>query len=330
MQEFWVAFGKIGGLAVIGGIIDLAISKKEEERIINCLIAWWVRFDDIEWSEFGQAEAQSALALIDRFAGSRFFSVRRCAFVLGISVFAYLCSLTWATYAVWREIPPTLPFLTWSQFLNEVVLTLRPASEFAALVVSFALSIAVTRAISNFVAHSRTGLVRTSLLFGALVLTHLFLIATWTRTLVPGLVLIASELPFFVVGSDNLLRWRWDFFLGHMRSELLGALLDFTWLSTALNPNTIVWSPGPYLPITIISALHYTQAIVFAILLDVVSNGLRIAFALIFFGCFVFRPVVKPLVSRLWAGLIDKKKPIFATLFGIIGAVIVLAGALLG
>jgi hypothetical protein len=63
------------------------------------------------------------------------------------------------------------------------------------------------------------------------------------------------------------------------------------------------------------------------VVLDLVSNGVRLIFAAVFFSSFVFRPLVQEPISRIWAGLIDSDRPVFATLFGTAGAIVVLVQA---
>lgn len=67
---------------------------------------------------------------------------------------------------------------------------------------------------------------------------------------------------------------------------------------------------------------------VFKFIMNAASNGLRIGLALVFLGSFVFRPLVQSPVSRVWAGLIESKKPFFTMLLGGVGCVVVFVRAL--
>jgi hypothetical protein len=53
-----------------------------------------------------------------------------------------------------------------------------------------------------------------------------------------------------------------------------------------------------------------------------VSNGLRIFIALVFLSSFVFRPLIQQPISRLWYGAMDSGKPVFTTLFGLLGTMV--------
>ena len=44
----------MGGCAAIGGLIDLAMYKSEKAKLKAKLKDWWLRFDDVKWSNFGR------------------------------------------------------------------------------------------------------------------------------------------------------------------------------------------------------------------------------------------------------------------------------------
>jgi hypothetical protein len=56
-------------------------------------------------------------------------------------------------------------------------------------------------------------------------------------------------------------------------------------------------------------------------LLDILSNGVRIGFALVFLSSYLFGNLMQPFVGRVWEGMIESKKPFFTSIFGGIGAV---------
>jgi hypothetical protein len=58
-------------------------------------------------------------------------------------------------------------------------------------------------------------------------------------------------------------------------------------------------------------------------LTNLATNGARLLFAAIFFFSFVFRFAIQPLVSRLWAGVVESDKPIFALILGGLSSAIV-------
>ena len=56
--------------------------------------------------------------------------------------------------------------------------------------------------------------------------------------------------------------------------------------------------------------------------MDIIANGLRILFALMFLSSFVFRPLIQEPLSRLWYGAMNSGKPIFTMMFGAVGTIV--------
>src|SRR5262245_4876441 len=314
MEALWIALGKIGGLAAIGGLIDLGLRKKEKERLKHWMIVLWDRFDSVKWSNFGQEEAKAAIRIIDRVAGRRLLSVRTWLFTLGIAFAAFVLSITWVAYHLFRMRHDTP--INWSNLFLDVFGNYYNLTLIAGTVVAFALSISVTRAIASFVARFAKGPVLNALLFSVLLIVHVVLFVVWTRTAVRYIVYVAGSLVMYVAGNDpSLLDFvtgtspfddpDWDFFR-QLRDSVTFGLEDGLRLGQILTANDAMFQ------------------VAFSKLLDCVSNGARIVFALVFLSSFVFRPLVQAPISRLWAGFIDSDRPIFATLFGAIGAIVVL------
>jgi len=57
MDVLWIALGKVGGFAAVGAAIDFLLRKGEKERLNDWLIRWWVRFEDVKWTNFGRKDA---------------------------------------------------------------------------------------------------------------------------------------------------------------------------------------------------------------------------------------------------------------------------------
>lgn len=68
-------------------------------------------------------------------------------------------------------------------------------------------------------------------------------------------------------------------------------------------------------PVTLQNAAYTALSV----LVDMVANGARILFALVFLGSFLMPRVLKDLASRLWEGLIEVDRPIFTILMGAVG-----------
>jgi len=69
----------VGGL---GAFIDFLIGKTGQERAKDFLLRWWVRFDDVQWKNFGKEEGLFAAQLIEKCFGKRIWSARRIAAAL--------------------------------------------------------------------------------------------------------------------------------------------------------------------------------------------------------------------------------------------------------
>jgi hypothetical protein len=64
----------VGGF---GAFIDFMIGRTGQEKAKDFLFRWWVRFDDVRWSNFGREEGLFAGRLIEKWFGRRIWSFRR-------------------------------------------------------------------------------------------------------------------------------------------------------------------------------------------------------------------------------------------------------------
>ena len=146
--------------------------------------------------------------------------------------------------------------------------------------------------------------------FSFLLAAHVFLLLVWRLLLFSLQVSVAAGL-FLGLGSVySLLSLRLDSgaFSTYVTDLILGEFSAWSWLFSWTNPD------APFAS---------TVAACSMLLLDIIANGLRIAFALVFLSSFVFRPLIQEPVSRLWYGAMDSGKPIFTTRFGLLGAFVV-------
>jgi hypothetical protein len=61
----------------VGAFIDFLIGKAGQARAKDFLLKWWVRFDDVQWRNFGREEGLFAGQLMDKWFGRRVWSCRR-------------------------------------------------------------------------------------------------------------------------------------------------------------------------------------------------------------------------------------------------------------
>ena len=75
----------LGGLGVF---IDFLIGKAGQAKAKDFLLIWWVRFDDVQWRNFGREEGLFAGRLIEIWFGKRIWSLRRvCSALILLAVF---------------------------------------------------------------------------------------------------------------------------------------------------------------------------------------------------------------------------------------------------
>jgi hypothetical protein len=317
MDGLLVVVGKIGGFAAIGGLIDLALRRSEKQALTNWLIVWWDRFDSVKWSNFGRQEAEWVVQLLDRHAGARLWSWKRWYLVLAVAGPAYVLMLGWTLLRFWLGEPNAAPAAP-PELFNPFLVVIR----IAVVAMLFGFSLSATRLVSRIAASWSTGTVATICTFAGLLVAHLALLVFWDPILF-FLVGIAQALTMqclpkpascHQVGSEilSMMADTYRYFASHndLGSYASGLFEPLSW-----NVSTIKGVP-PW-PLAVLEASY-------ASVMNLIANGLRIAMALAFLSSFVFRPLIQSPISRLWAGVIDSEKPIFTTLFAVIGVVIAL------
>lgn len=272
----------------VGVVIDVFLSRESKLWLMSRFNAFQKRFDEVQWSNFGQKEAALVIEWLDRCLGERFFSKRRIAVVFSLTVAAFVFGMS-------RGPIPDKP-VDWVHFF-----------QFAATLISFNLALSLNRAIA--VGTMRiTRLPVIALAFFVLsIFLQVVLFAIWTSLL--------SDLIFFTLA---------DVFLG-------GAPVVANVLTTATTYfNMLLDGDLPRLVELRIDKLNsgFIEAARCAI--DCFVYGTRILVAIIFLLFFLFRPVLKPAVSRLFAVAIESGKPPFTLLFIAIGVVVATARALMG
>src|SRR5262245_34859728 len=174
MDALWVALGKIGGLAMIGGLIDLAMRKSEKERLTYWLTLWWDRFDSVRWSNFGRKEAELAVEILDRYAGSRLWSWRRWRFVAIVTAGAYVAAIPLVALRIWQVLVEVQPDLR-LQLKDLDFFASGHLPWFAMAALLFALSLSATRLISRVAARLSGNALATATTFLALLVLHVAL-----------------------------------------------------------------------------------------------------------------------------------------------------------
>jgi hypothetical protein len=335
MDVLWIALGKVGGFAAVGAAIDFLLRKGEKERLNDWLIRWWVRFEDVKWTNFGRKDAEFAIGILDRYAGARLWSWKRWRFTLSVGAFAAIVSLVWSAYGLYLiasvkvngtaiGLPPDMLKQVLSSFNYE---------GFILMTMGFALSISVTRLISTAAARRSDGKLETALTFSVVLALHLFLFVVWTNFVLAALYDFLEFLSRLRhQDPSSALGGAWAgttvSILGHFVRDPLGSVTPYRVFSDARAIVSVAADPTLSEDVrrTIISVFSYTAAReMFAHILDWLSFGLRITIALVVLGSLMIGTIIKPLISRAWEGAIESRKPLFTLLFTVLGAVVALA-----
>lgn len=310
MEQWVAAFAAMGGLTALGGLIDLAMWKAEKEKLKSWLEDWWLRFTDVAWSNFGRNESDLAVQILDRWAGPRLWSWKRWRFCLIVTVAAYaLVSILLLAAALWRHLGIFGALRDEGQQHDLATHALIVTTMYIGpALVAFALSLSVTRYIAVVAARVSRGVLFNALSFTALLLVHVVLYMYWS-----GLVSVLQTIPLDIwIG----LRFGFhDLDLRYLVAEL-PARLEWQW--TALDDRWEAFVKDPTDRILIMAVCQTGLKVA----MDILANGLRIVFALLFLSSFIFRPLIQTPISRLWYGAMNSGKPFFTMLFGAAGALV--------
>lgn len=304
------ALTAIGGLAGIGAIIDFATSRAQKDRLRKALEHWWLVFDDIRWGNFGKKEAQMAVAILDRWAGPRFFTVDRWGFAFRVMVAVAIVSGIGTLAYRWL----TLPDFLFRKGGNPWTSLFAPALLMPLSLVSFVAALSVNRAIAIFIGRLCRGTPLDGVLFLVLLIIHWLLLAYWSA--VTFILLYAPWITLLArLNSD------WS-----EVAEILYGMLraQSPHLAGGWFPIPLTLSDGRPNPLDSTAFQGHAEAIAdtYTTAMDLLSNGTRIGFSLIFLISFVFRPFIQRPISWLWYQALESGKPLFTMLCGAIGVVI--------
>jgi hypothetical protein len=316
MDKWIAALTAIGGLAGIGGLVDLAMYKSEKVKLKALLEDWWLRFVDVKWSNFGRAEAELAVQILDRRAGARLWSWKRWRFSIVVTLVVFAFAMTWTVVRVTIGNGVLYnPFVIGSGVVSDpgaidLAYLLLPPS-----LVALALSLSATRFIAVRAARLCKGRLASVMVFAALLGLHVLLFLYWSALVFALEVLLIRLVYAAVAGTlaidPNSVGFR----------EIVFELVDADTVPQSLG------APWPRSWRYLFSLDSVGQPLdqirfSFKTAMDIVANGLRIVFALVFLSSFVFRPLLQEPVSRLWYGVINSDKPTFTMLFGAVGATV--------
>ena len=174
MEKFVTVVETMGGLTVLGGLLDLAMWKGEKEKLKSWLEDWWLRFMDVKWSNFGRKEAELAIGILDRWAGPDMFTRKRWQFAVTVVTLALVLVLAWSSLrALWG--PTNFAFTAQPEMIAFAVVILLSAN-----VIGFVFSLSLTRFVAKWIAWLSRGAVLTLAAFCLLLAIHVALLVYWS------------------------------------------------------------------------------------------------------------------------------------------------------
>jgi hypothetical protein len=292
----WEHLNTIIGLAGIGAVIDFIMGKAGRERLQKALDHWWLQFGKVKCGNFGQQEADAAVAMLDRWAGSNLLSWQRWQFGFVVGLMVAVFSFGWFLYSL-SVLQLPHPLSTTLYTLREGAVLMVPLALFY-----FGLSFSFTRAIAIGIGRMCTGTILDVFLF------ILLLTAQW-------LVYVGGDLLF-----STLFRLQMMIRNGGLPlSEI--PIADY-WRSPLLLGG---WFPIPHFFVSL--RQHGLHLIVppetsFKVAMDALASTLRLGFTFVFLVSFAFQPLIKPPISWFWLRVLESGRGFFTLLFSVIGILI--------
>jgi len=321
-MEVGDALLRIGGYGAIGALVGRALDlamQREKAKLYNWLTGWWDRFDDVNLRNFGRIEAELVIGFLDRTLGKTLWSARRWTRCSLVVLFLYLSSLPNAGRTALRiqeneEIQKTGAVTSALSLWDSLIYFGRAVLEWdwllllLVMVASFALSISLTRYIATVVVKLSTSKLRTVCAFTLLLVVHLLLFRYWST----ALDIVQTGLHNFPV------RW--------IRYGLVEAIDDaLSTMKRSYETGSRIWtmpSHGVADPALTTNFLNYSYQSL-KNTLDFVTNGGRVAFALLFLLSYMFRPLIQVPILRIWEGILNEgpSTHLFAKIFAGIGVI---------
>jgi hypothetical protein len=273
-----VAFGGMGAF------IDFLIGKTGQEKAKNWLLTWWVRFDDVRWSNFGRVEALFACRVIDKWFGRRAWSFRRVAAAVALSLFMSFIGHLKGNHPLclncgepgWEAVEVLIDFI------------------------GFCMAISFTRIMAYLISYYLTdsGTANNLVTFIFMVVVNYLALVYWWPCL--------NTIKDFVFFS--LVLFPHTHGIGDWWGTVAGGIETPYFQDISLFPPNILkdlWFQNEW---TVDS---------FALLsLSTLPMIFRFIISLIFVGSFLVRPLMMRPVNLVWRRIVESEKPVFTLIFG--------------
>lgn len=278
-------------LTSLGVFIDFLLGRAGQARTRRLLEEWWIRFDDVRWGNFGKEEASFAVGVLDKFCGRRLFGFRRWLFA---SVFVTSAASVGYFVAI-----VTTNGLATPKFISLDIGVI----VFSAI--GLAVSISLTRALSIFVSKHLPSGFWLNLIVSAIGVTVTYLLLVyWSST--TYIVRLVGTFCVIMIAKGNYTA-AWDILSkvpGWFDGLVVQAPITPAGIIRTMKDNTILGDIDFYPRAFAVTASGYA------------ANLLRLSISLLFFGSFIFQPLIKRPLSLLWLRIVESDKPIFTLVFG--------------
>jgi hypothetical protein len=167
LKDVLLAIATFGG---VGAFIDFLIGRTGQEKVKNLLFEWWVRFDDIQWKNFGKEEGLFAVKCIERWFGKNIWSF--CRLFAGWFIFLLLIAIGFSL-SITPDRFPRFWYIEETSPYDVIIALILP-------VLGFSISVSFTVIISYRMAYlSGVGKVRNLLIFVAMLILNYLIIKFW-------------------------------------------------------------------------------------------------------------------------------------------------------
>jgi hypothetical protein len=286
LRNIALAVIAVGGL---GAFIDFLMGRIGQQRAKDFLLKWWVRFDDVCWSNFGREEGLFAGGVIEKWFAKKIWSLRRIVMAVIILSLSLLIG-----YFIFKTSPPSWHLISSPADrhiecnLCNAALSVKIAV-FIVFFIGFSVSVSFTKAITFRIAYlCGMGKVRNLTIYAVMLIVNFLMLIYWSQLTgsvknvvvefvgdPPPLKDLLEDIGLIIEGSIFLGKsYIWFYFEGHM--------IDMFPLY----------------------ALSYFPSV------------LRCLLSLIFVGSFLLRPLLMRPVSLVWARIVESDKPVFTVIFG--------------
>jgi hypothetical protein len=266
----------VGGL---GALIDFLLGKSGQDKARDCLLKWWMRFDDVRWNNFGREEGLFAARTIEKWCGKYIWSLRRLlmlfiACLINIPIYFLVLPYISEFYG-YASVKLLSPFTLITCYLCDknfyfVIIVLMTCF------FGFSLSVSVTKFMAFRMAYiCGVGKFRNFIIFFIALGINLALFVAWTP-----LATLTRE-SFLIGVEDN-------------------------WFHT---------KHGDHIVLQLLQQMTESDNFVLGTL-PLLTGLFRLIISIVFVGSFVLRPLVMRPVSLVWARIVESDKPVFTLIFG--------------